>query len=778
MLITLKMTGKITIGLWIVLWNLWIMPVVLSTGGTDVKGKIVLGMLAFLFLFVAAENGNASPAKEKAQVIVLFAEGMSFFDAKQFSRYPHVDKWLKEAGVGALSIRTPGSRTAANAYLLMGSGGQALYTERSGTAFYPEERLSPRETAGERARELGSDSERGNSRPRIIFPGIFRLIADNKDKPYKARIGLLGTQLAEYGVKVASYGNGDFGDTRQRHSILFAMDDHGNVPQGDLAIRSTQPAEGLPFGRKTSYEYLLDKIMTDHSSGLITVQLSDLSLLYQMADDMEPGQFARQYDRVLNEIAMFLGSILSKRNENQTVVLLSPAVNVKASREKTLLPPVMVWQKKGGGLLTSATTRQEGLISGLDVVPSILNWLDVPVPKGLTGHTIRMEKGSGFAQLADRVEHIHHTYATRSSVLYTYVMLQIFTLGGASLLWLWGRKRQGMGLTGLRRGMRLSLLTMLWFPFLLLAEAVLAWRASGAVVLGILIMAALLAGFLQENHTLPGIAAVVCGTTAASLLADGWTGATLMSRSYLGYDPVIGARFYGLGNEYEGVLIGSAIMFVASVYQLCEKKQAGRLGSYAPFIALAVFGSALYYMLAPGLGTDAGGFLAGLIGFSVALARLQGWQIGKKGLLLLTGGLAVGVIALFASSLWTSEPLTHVGRVSQQIVTGNWQEVGQMLERKLAMNIRLIRVSIWSKVFVVSLLVLGLLSLWNDRFLRHLATDYPFLAKGFSGVIAGSLAGLVLNDSGIVTAATCIVFLVVPALYAALTETTDERCST
>jgi len=63
-----------------------------------------------------------------------------------------------------------------------------------------------------------------------------------------------------------------------------------------------------------------------------------------------------------------------------------------------------------------------------------------------------------------------------------------------------------------------------------------------------------------------------------------------------------------------------------------------------------------------------------------------------------------------------------------------------------------------------------LLALWNDRYLRNLAQDYLFLVKGFAGVISGSLAGLALNDSGIVTAATCIVFLVIPALYAALGE--------
>jgi len=255
----------------------------------------------------------------------------------------------------------------------------------------------------------------------------------------------------------------------------------------------------------------------------------------------------------------------------------------------------------------------------------------------------------------------------------------------------------------------------------------------------------------------------------------------MMRHSYLGYDPVIGARFYGLGNEYEGVLIGSAILFVASLYQ--AYKQSGRYDSprksiLLPGAAAIFFGLVLYYMVAPGLGTDAGGFLAGLVGFFVAFARLQGLRIGKKGLLVLAGGLMLGVAVLIAGSLLTDQPLTHVGRVSQQIVSGEWAEVGKMLERKLAMNLRLIRVSMWSKVFVVSLVVLGLLALRNDRFLRHLALDTPFLVKGFAGVIAGSLAGLVLNDSGIVTAATCIVFLVVPALYAALEEPAHERCST
>ncbi|TGU49667.1 hypothetical protein EN829_070930, partial [Mesorhizobium sp. M00.F.Ca.ET.186.01.1.1] len=85
--------------------------------------------------------------------------------------------------------------------------------------------------------------------------------------------------------------------------------------------------------------------------------------------------------------------------------------------------------------------------------PTVLTWLDVPVPKGLTGHSIYRTEGD-LSQLLSQVEQIHHTYATRPSVLYTYVMLQIVTVGCAALLWMWGRRREGVGLSRVRRGVR------------------------------------------------------------------------------------------------------------------------------------------------------------------------------------------------------------------------------------------------------------------------------------------------------------------------------------
>ena len=55
--------------------------------------------------------------------------------------------------------------------------------------------------------------------------------------------------------------------------------------------------------------------------------------------------------------------------------------------------------------------------------------------------------------------------------------------------------------------------------------------------------------------------------TLLALDIDLLTGATMIKSSVLGYDPMAGARYYGVGNEYMGVMIGCAILVSAAIYQ-------------------------------------------------------------------------------------------------------------------------------------------------------------------------------------------------------------------
>ena len=56
------------------------------------------------------------------------------------------------------------------------------------------------------------------------------------------------------------------------------------------------------------------------------------------------------------------------------------------------------------------------------------------------------------------------------------------------------------------------------------------------------------------------VVAVIGLSTAVLVGIDTVTGSSLMRFSFLGYDPIGGARFYGLGNEYMGIMIGALIM--------------------------------------------------------------------------------------------------------------------------------------------------------------------------------------------------------------------------
>ncbi|MGB9802178.1 MAG: hypothetical protein ACPLUI_00005, partial [Desulfofundulus sp.] len=44
------------------------------------------------------------------------------------------------------------------------------------------------------------------------------------------------------------------------------------------------------------------------------------------------------------------------------------------------------------------------------------------------------------------------------------------------------------------------------------------------------------------------------------ILLDILLGGPLQKTAIMGYDPIVGARFYGIGNEYMGILIGSMII--------------------------------------------------------------------------------------------------------------------------------------------------------------------------------------------------------------------------
>lgn len=236
-----------------------------------------------------------------------------------------------------------------------------------------------------------------------------------------------------------------------------------------------------------------------------------------------------------------------------------------------------------------------------------------------------------------------------------------------------------------------------------------------------------------------------------------------MRYSPLGYDPVGGARFYGIGNEYMGVLIGSAIMGWAVLVEYTSLRRKQKAFGVLFFTALVVV---IGY---PSLGTNVGGAIAAVFAFGSTWFTFNGkknsWRTG-----IILSMIVILVLGLFMVLDGANDPgeQSHIGQTVELFRRQGLEALFLIVKRKLAMNIRLIRYSIWSRALLVTLGAIAASFIWPSRFIFWLRKTHPFVAKGVAGVVIGSVFALIFNDSGVVAAATCISFGSSPLLLLAL----------
>lgn len=249
---------------------------------------------------------------------------------------------------------------------------------------------------------------------------------------------------------------------------------------------------------------------------------------------------------------------------------------------------------------------------------------------------------------------------------------------------------------------------------------------------------------------------IIAVATALIIAADVAAGSPLLRYSYLGYDPIGGARFYGLGNEFMGgLLVGSAVLGGWSVV-----REKNRNLPYANWIGFCVFGIVLAVIGAPALGTNVGGAICAVFAFGYTWNAMRRKQAGFRSVLILAAAAAavLGLLMLADHANPVNEQ-SHIGQTVAVIRREGLFGIGQIITRKLAMNFKLLRYSVWSKALLIALTVMGASFIWPSTFIAWLKDNYPFIALGMKGgAVLGSLAAFIFNDSGVVAAATCLYF--------------------
>jgi hypothetical protein len=169
------------------------------------------------------------------------------------------------------------------------------------------------------------------------------------------------------------------------------------------------------------------------------------------------------------------------------------------------------------------------------------------------------------------------------------------------------------------------------------------------------------------------------------LLGDVIAGGYLGSFAGLGANPVIGARYYGVGNELSALLLGAALA--------CQLNKA----SYR----VLILGAIAVLVGHPGIGANGGDMIAVLIAIVVHLAT----RGGKSAILIAGAAIAAGMaVVVWDAFIAPASMQSHIGR----LVAGAGTGLVDLVVSKATAHIRLMTTSIWGASSLVSIIWWGL----------------------------------------------------------------------
>lgn len=722
--------------------------------------KVIFCALLFLLLVPTA----CLAAPHDASVYVLIVDKLTIQDI-QPNTTPNLYRAAASGSVGLSSNRTLGSGTTEDACLTIGAGNLARAYVRTLQAY---NRNEPVNIYGKQAESLfpllcGASAE--NSQ--VLLMNLPEIQAGMLEESVDSRLGILGDLLKRQGYSVAVYGNADVPDQVSRPAVGIAMDVYGRVQAGDVGVNTLRPSSGV-LDLETNYDAILAEI--NRSYGPNQVVFADLSDLARLEESTIPSPegLTLERTRILMNIDRFAGGLLKHvdRNKDLFMVIAPSPSAVEIENKNTFTPVILLGPGYKQGILTSPATRRPYVMASTDIAPTILSFLGIPKDTAtMIGQPAYMVPAAGDQALTETAAFNSQSATTnrlRTPLVKGYVVLLIIAILLALIAILWFPQLNRFALPLILSTETIPLVFLPLGMLRLPAD----WQYIAAAAAASVIVTWACIALTRRDYYKAFI--MVAGVTLLALNIDLLTGAAMIKSSVLGYDPMVGARYYGVGNEYMGIMIGSALVIGSILFKRFQQR----------WILLPVglfFLIEAFFIAAPWLGANSDGVITAPIAFLVTFALLAGIRMRPRTLLAILAATALCVLSLVAFDISRPPELqSHIGRAASQIVTGGWQEAFTIIARKLGMNIKLIRYTIWSRVFLVMLGALMLLIFRPVGATAILRDKNPALFKGFAGIITGAFIGLIINDSGIVAAATTSIYIAVPVLLLLINDVMPE----
>ncbi len=541
---------------------------------------IVTAALVFAGVFAAVPSSAAQPRRPK--VIMVIVDRVTVGDVTN-GKYNNIKGLMARGGLGLMTINSGGDFADVNAYASLGGGDKFVGSALAGESYNRNEVLRD----GSKAYEVYQrNTGRDPGASQVLNTSIAATLKVNSKRYTVSTPGQLGNVLHKARLKTAVIGNSDLTPDLEPNRIAatIAMDDLGRVDEGNVSTDMLKKDPAAPFGWRTDYQKLsseLDRIWG--SSDFIVVETGDTIRANENSDQQMKRMVEYHRARILKDVDGFIGTLLPRINRDTLVMLVTPLPHSQALREGVRLAPVIMAGGNivPGSVLTSPSTRQKGLVANYDVTATVAFYLGAKPTQAIIGLPVEGIKAAGqTAYIEDMYKWLTANSRQRIGVVFYFTRYQWIVYALTFLLLAFKRFHKS-------ELMRFLLAGILVYPLAILLVPLTGSENPWLTIFLSLVIMALITYIVTRIRDDLRMFSAIAAVNVVPAVVDVLAGGSLMKKAALSYDIVIGGRFYGIGNEYMGVVIGCTILGTAALLQLMPEARKNGTAAIGPVLRLS-----------------------------------------------------------------------------------------------------------------------------------------------------------------------------------------------
>lgn len=717
------------------------------------KKKLISLLLSLIVILSFSISSIYADTNNKGKVIYLSLNRTSL---ENLLEIPIIKEKTSNSGyVALMTTKGDGSNTDQKSFASIGSGVRANVLDEDYVKF---ETLNENEKTQFEAATGVKSWAIGNIK-------INRNINQNTDNGgYGATLGMLGTTLNKNNLKVALLGNSDIkknDDLKKiRNLALVCMDENGRVQSGNID-NINKKDDTMPFGISTDYDKLKSETKKYYENNdAIFVELGDTYRLDEYKNNLNENTYKSMKKKIYQNINDYLKEVFEMAGKNDTIYIVSEFESNLDYKTKRRLSPVIKFEKDGYGLLESSTTRNSGIVSNIDIGVDIINKFGLKNELMIGKVFKNVQDENGIEKVLKDYERIVSINTIRASVVNSYVGIVSASWVIAMIAILFKnkipKKEKGLGRDQIFKVLKELIKLGLIMPLAFLTAPVFQFKTPAGLVSGVLIVTIIyyLIGyflFRKDDIKQMGFYAFL---TIGLIIIDCVIGTPLMKSGIMSYDAINGARYYGVGNEYEGVTIASAVFALAVL--LNYKKISKWLAVVLSLVILIT--SAM-----PSMGANVGGAISECVAYLLFILLIFDIKLDLKKIIMI-GVATVLVVVAFAGLDFLMGTESHLAVFTNQIIQEGPAAIFNTFGRKIQMNLKLAKSSVWVNILIVSIIIIGALIFKPSGYFKKIHDKYPMIFKGFMASFVGCIVTLLVNDSGIVAASTAAIYILIPII--------------